>query len=309
MTTHIPRPVAALCAAAMLASACADAPLDQARDTGDPDVVGATELQEPLHKFTIALSPDHALTYRAYADGALIIGEKAPLEQDAVLTKSAPSASLGPLALFQAVHPGAPVSEALSALQAFLDRAVPEGEREDLAHSLGSGASSADGTAPRATDKGMTSDPRSFLDAFGCFFAGDDVFDACVPSWSGNAYAAATSRWAIYKLAPYRQDLRFDTSIAGEKRLSLPLSEGGFWVQLQAGPQRIHNGSQYPDVVAHRLDISSSGELHFSARFHNYLTSDANCAESWSGDKSSMFGRKGNSTSAPICTSHYGRLR
>jgi hypothetical protein len=310
---RISRPLHA--AALLLLCGCSDASsADDAAELG-PDThesaahEEATELEKPLHRYTIALGEGHAVTYRAYSDGALIIGEQGRARVDEAVIKSADASAVGPVALFRATHPGVPVPRALQDLQSFMDRSALASGPDDASESVGSGRSSASDGAPRPSmAKDTTADPASFLNIFGCFFGDDDVFAACVPNWAGNAFAAATSRWAIYKLAPFRQGLRFDTSIAGTPRLSLSLNQGAFWVQLQSGPIKRHGGKSYPDVVNHRLDIFSGGEHHFSARFHNYQWDDPNCAEVWSHDSSAGLGQGKTSTRVPLCTSHYGKL-
>lgn len=286
-----------LCA---LLCACAEPPADEADTAGARPV----ELEQPLHNVTIPIGEGHAVSYRAYADGALIIGESVQHERDAVLTKSAGAAATGPVALFRAVYPEREVPNSLHALQAYLDRAAPARTVDDLAASLGSGGGSLTNVA-RSYDK-ASNDAQSFQSAYGCFFGSDDAYNLCTLSWAGDANAWASSRWAVYKLAPYREGLRFTTSINGAPRLSMPVGEGGFWVQLQAGPLRSDGARTYPDVVPHRIDISSTGEHHWSARFHNYETSNANCAESWSYDRSHEPVKGG--ASGPFCTSHYGTL-
>ncbi|MET0340026.1 MAG: hypothetical protein ABW252_03455 [Polyangiales bacterium] len=289
-----------LAAASALLCACADVPpaADDALDA--PSEQGGVELEKPLHKFTIALGEGHDVTYRAYADGAVLIGERSLRERDAVLTKSTSAAASGPLALFESVHPGRAVPDALRKLQAFLDTAQPRSAGEPLAAFAAPGAERA-GVIAKAS-----ADGQSFKDAFGCFFGSDDAYNVCFLNSGGDTNAYASTRWAVYKVAPYDQGLRFTTSINGAPRLAMPIGEGGFWVQLQAGPLRADGGRVYPDVVNHRVDVTGSGGYHFSARFHDYKTANANCAEAWSWDRS-YEPLKGGAT-MHACTSHYGVL-
>lgn len=302
----------ALLAASLMLCACGDA--SESDDTLDPAVGGTSaklgiavpiEIEKPLLSYTIVLGERHAVTYRAYEDGAFVVGEQGRLNVDQAVTKSAGDevVPVGPVALFQSVNPGKPVPAELQKIQDFMNRAAEATGPDDESVSIGSGSASKTDAIPKQLSS------NDFLNNFGCFGGIEDVFLACVPNWEGSAFAEATSRWAIFKFAPLGAPFRFDTRIAGIARFSLPLNEGDFWVQTQSGPIVRHGESSYPDIVGHRLDISTSGRHHFSARFHNFKYSNANCAERWDIDHSGEFGRRGTTTTAPICISHHGLLR
>ena len=55
--------------------ACAGGASDATDGLAAPDDPRPLELQKPLHNVSISIADGHAVTYRAYADGALIIGD------------------------------------------------------------------------------------------------------------------------------------------------------------------------------------------------------------------------------------------
>jgi hypothetical protein len=217
-----------------------------------------------------------------------------------------PIGAADPVALFRKTKPGVAVPQELLEVQAALAGAEELGDSNgpifDEASSIGSGRVSERTEAPALLPKAITSDPGTFGAAFGCFFGDDDVFRACITNWHGNAFASARSRWAIYKMAPYLNQLTFHVSVNSSPRVALTIGQGGFWVQSASG--RIHTQDnclrRYPDVADHRLDILSSGEHHFSARFNNYHMETWSCVESSSHDHIPAF------ASTEVCQSHYG---
>lgn len=268
------------------------------------DRVEMTEHQKPLYAYTIVIDEGHDVTYRAYADGSFVVGERGQLAAASIIDKSAGASPVGPVALFQAINPGKPVPDELRKLEAFMERVGSDHVDDAEAVSIGSGSAS---ERVGAIDKQSMSDADGFLGNFGCFTGQDDVFMACVPNWTGSAFAQANARWAVFKLAPVSESLRFDTTIGGVPRFSNLLNPGDFWVQVQCGPKT----KESPAVVHHRIDIFTSGVHHFSARFHNFNTGSANCAELWQHDESWRWGtsKNGTVTTAPLCTSHHGLLR
>jgi hypothetical protein len=314
--------VAAFAGLVFLACSGADPDAPEVKPVGEkpsgegtkvPALPGATNRAETvdlapyLFGYTIAVDAEHSVTYRAYRDGAVIVGGLGKQNDENGVMGNVARGSTRPLDLYQKVHPGEAVPQEVLDLEAFMSHSQPEAEVADEYVPLIAP------TKPASTlvEKAITSDAATFLQAFGCFFGavpagtpGGDVFDGCVLWWEqGDNAVQASSRWAIYKMGAYEGSLRFQVSVSGTPRFVQSLGEGGFWYQVSWKNIREHDngGSRYPDVAGHRLDIHSTGKYHFSGRFHNYRVGSWSCAEVLNQEIFSPW-------TFPACFDHYGGI-
>jgi hypothetical protein len=278
--------------------ACSSYDGGKTEDPQNPTTSASAAIAEaPAHLYTIELGDQHKITYRAYHDGTLVIGEQARNDRRALSVRRDLS-HLRPVDAFRSLNPGRALPKALSDLQAFVDRVAPEGPEPSVANVPPKAFASTAELIP----KDITSDPQTFHDLFGCYFGaeragqqwGTDVYHECFTNVFGPSFIQAQSRWAIYKVAPYFGDVRIQVRINNVLKVNEPVSEGAFHWYYARGTVRQHNHGTvfrpklywYPDSVGNFMEIveADDSDYHVSGRFHNYKVGHHGCAESWTSD-------------------------
>ncbi|MCE9572246.1 MAG: hypothetical protein K8W52_03740 [Deltaproteobacteria bacterium] len=274
--------------AGVATAAAACAPADEASGTAVHTVNSTGD------RYDITFEPGHTMVYQLGRDGTLVIGERGDDDHDLPFGTAYPDAGLEPVKLWQATNGLAEVPTEIVELSAALARAhvaLPaSSEDAEVAPAGDAGDTTSD--LPGALRHG-TSSAAHFRDAHaGCFSGPSDVFKSCRTNWSNGYYAFATSRWAVYKMAPYAgNSMTVQISIGGAVKLVDTIATGGFYYYWAAGAMHDHDKPgcswweacstvTYPDTVAHRLDLldASGDAFHVSARMHNIRTQASSCA-------------------------------
>jgi hypothetical protein len=262
----------------------------------------------PPHTYSIDLGGEHKITYAAFEDGAMIITEQGNIASD----KPAGLIGMSPGQAFRSLHPGETVPKEFVEAEAFFSaQGNVEGEGVPPATMLNStvDAPPAAGLIP----KDVTSDPNTFLNNFGCFFGSTDIAAICLTNRGEWANYSGTSRWAIYKVAPYLGDITVNLGVAGHTSV-FPVFQGNFSWSWARGALKTHSKyvlsdnrtyyKTYPDTASQTFQITDAAgdQFHFSIRLNNYQFSGPNCTETSNSDWSYW---ESGSTTSDCLHSHY----
>jgi hypothetical protein len=302
--------------AAGLSMACSGAEGGGGTEESTPVTQSAARTPEAAaHVYSVDLGDEHKLTYSLFHDGAMVVSEVGRFGKHKPVGESV--IGLSPAEAFRSLRPGAAVPRDLAESEGLFARPIRESADEASAaepavpfvQQLAAGSPAA-GLLP----KDITSDPNSFFGIFGCFFGSGDVLSACLPNRGDWANVPGSSRWAIYKVAPYIGTVTVNISIAGVLRSVYPVSQGQFNFNWARGGLVKHwkdvgtwnpKYKTYPNVVAHQYQLTDAAgdQFHLSVRLHNYQTEYASCAEVMSSDTTTWI--RSDGVALP-CTNHYG---